>query len=91
MFVLFLFFYGGGKGAPAVRIGIGSPQCGEIAKGGSGFSHSCFLPGFSDQPGGFRSFSDPHFLFISLISLALFPLVSKPRGKVKNPGKLGKT
>ena len=51
MFVLFLFFYGGGKGAPAVRIGIGSPQCGEIARA---------LPLATlarKSPGSFASFS----------------------------------
>ena len=60
------------------------------SKGGSGFSHSCFLSGFSDQPGGFLSFSDPHFLFISLISLC-FPWLANPGKTEKNPGKLGKT
>ena len=59
-------------------------------EGGSGFSHSCFLPGFSDQPGGFRSFSDPYFLFISLISLC-FPWLANPGKTEKNPGKRGKT
>ena len=66
------------------------PSDGENLQGGSGFSHSCFLPGFSDQPGGFRSFSDPYFLFISLISLC-FPWLANPGKTEKNPGKLGKT